>query len=51
MYHIDVYRLENVHELDDLGFDDYFYGKGISIIEWAEKIENTLPKDRTPSLL
>lgn len=47
VYHIDVYRLENVHELDDLGFDDYFYGKGISIIEWAEKIENTLPKDRT----
>ena len=46
MYHFDVYRLENAHELDDLGFDDYFYGNGASIIEWAEKIENTLPKDR-----
>ena len=47
LYHFDVYRLENAHELDDLGFDDYFYGYGVSIIEWAEKIENTLPKERT----
>ena len=47
LYHFDVYRLENAHELDDLGFDDYFYGNGVSIIEWAEKIENTLPKERT----
>ncbi len=46
LYHFDVYRLENAHELDDLGFDDYFYGNGVSVIEWAEKIENTLPKDR-----
>ena len=46
LYHFDVYRLENAHELDDLGFDDYFYGNGVSIIEWAEKIENTLPKER-----
>lgn len=46
LYHFDVYRLENAHEIDDLGFDDYFYGNGVSIIEWAEKIENTLPKDR-----
>ncbi len=46
LYHFDVYRLENAHELDDLGFDDYFYGNGVSIIEWAEKIENTLPQDR-----
>lgn len=46
LYHFDVYRLENAHELDDLGFDDYFYGNGVSIIEWADKIENTLPKDR-----
>ena len=46
VYHFDVYRLENVEELYDLGFDEYFYGKGVSIIEWAEKIEKLLPKDR-----
>lgn len=46
VYHFDVYRLENVEDLDDLGFDDYFYGKGVSIIEWADKIEKSLPKER-----
>ncbi len=44
VYHFDVYRLENVKELDDLGFDEYFFGGGVCIIEWAEKIEKMLPK-------
>lgn len=46
VYHFDVYRLANVEELYDLGFDDYFYGKGVCIIEWADKIEKLLPKGR-----
>ncbi|MDR7856858.1 tRNA (adenosine(37)-N6)-threonylcarbamoyltransferase complex ATPase subunit type 1 TsaE [Tissierella sp.] len=46
IYHFDVYRLENVEDLYDLGFDEYFYSKGVSIIEWAEKIERFLPKER-----
>ena len=46
VYHFDVYRLENTDELYDLGFDEYFYGKGVSIIEWADKIENFLPEER-----
>ena len=46
VYHFDVYRLENVDELYDLGFDEYFYSNGVSIIEWAEKIEKLLPKER-----
>ena len=46
LYHFDVYRLENVEELYDLGFDEYFYGEGVSIIEWADKIQALLPKDR-----
>ena len=46
VYHFDVYRLENVDELYDLGFDEYFYGRGVSIIEWAEKIEKFLPETR-----
>lgn len=46
VYHFDVYRLDNVEELYDLGFDEYFYGPGVSIIEWAEKIERLLPEER-----
>lgn len=46
VYHFDVYRLENPDELYDLGFDEYFYGNGVCIIEWADKIEKLLPKDR-----
>lgn len=46
VYHFDVYRLENVEELYDLGFDEYFYSNGVSIIEWADKIEKLLPKER-----
>ncbi len=46
VYHFDVYRLENVDELFDLGFDEYFYGNGVCIIEWADKIKRMLPKER-----
>ena len=46
LYHFDVYRLDNVEELYDLGFDEYFYGRGVSIIEWAEKIKILLPEER-----
>lgn len=46
VYHFDVYRLENAHELYDLGFDDYFYGNGVCVIEWADKIEKMIPKER-----
>lgn len=45
VYHFDVYRLENVEELYDLGFDEYFYSNGVCIIEWAERIKKLLPKD------
>lgn len=45
VYHFDVYRLENIDELDDLGFDEYFFGEGVCIIEWAEKIEKMLPRE------
>lgn len=46
LYHFDVYRLENTEELFDLGFDEYFYGRGVSIIEWADRIESFLPEER-----
>lgn len=46
VYHFDVYRLENTEELYDLGFDEYFYGRGVSIIEWADRIQSFLPEER-----
>lgn len=46
VYHFDVYRLENIEEINDLGFDEYFYGDGVCIIEWADKIEKMIPKER-----
>ncbi|WP_422487099.1 tRNA (adenosine(37)-N6)-threonylcarbamoyltransferase complex ATPase subunit type 1 TsaE [Gudongella sp. DL1XJH-153] len=46
LYHFDVYRLNNGEELFDLGVEDYFYGKGVCLIEWAENIEEFLPENR-----
>lgn len=44
LYHMDVYRLEGSEE--DLGFDEYFYGEGITVVEWAGFIEDQLPDER-----
>lgn len=44
LYHMDVYRLEDSDE--DIGFSDYFNGEGISIVEWAQFIEEYLPEER-----
>lgn len=43
LYHIDAYRLENSE--DDLGFDEYFYGEGVTVIEWASMIRDQLPTE------
>lgn len=43
-YHMDVYRLENSDE--DLGFDEYFDGHGVTVVEWAQFIEDYLPEER-----
>jgi tRNA threonylcarbamoyladenosine biosynthesis protein TsaE len=45
LYHIDLYRLDNIEESLDLGLDDYLYGKGICVVEWAEKAISILPKN------
>lgn len=44
LYHMDVYRLEESDE--DLGFDDYFYGNGVTVVEWAHLIKDYLPAER-----
>jgi tRNA threonylcarbamoyladenosine biosynthesis protein TsaE len=46
VYHFDLYRLENVEEFIKLGYEEYFYGRGITLIEWAEKVKDFLPKKR-----
>jgi len=45
LYHIDLYRLDNLEEIADLGLDDYFFGNGVSAVEWAEKGEAVLPSE------
>ena len=45
-YHFDVYRIGDIEEMEEIGYDDYFFGKGICLIEWAELIEEILPDDR-----
>lgn len=45
LYHFDLYRLSCPTELEDLGYEEYFYGKGVVIVEWAEKCKGFLPKD------
>lgn len=44
-YHFDVYRIGDVSEMDEIGYEDYFYGEGVCLIEWAELIEELLPED------
>lgn len=46
-YHFDVYRIDDVEEMDEVGFDDYIMGEGVSLIEWADLIEEILPEKRT----
>lgn len=45
LYHFDVYRLEDEEELYELGYEEYFFGDGVCVIEWADRIENFLPGD------
>ena len=43
LYHIDLYRLDRLEEIVDLGLDDYLYGRGVCVIEWAEKGLSLIP--------
>lgn len=45
-YHFDVYRIGDVEEMDEIGYEDYIYGQGVSLIEWSDLIEEILPKRR-----
>ena len=47
LYHFDVYRIGDIEEMEEIGYDDYFYGNGICLIEWANLIEEILPEHYT----
>ena len=44
-YHFDVYRIGDIEEMEEIGYDDYFFGRGICLIEWADLIEEILPEN------
>ena len=50
-YHFDVYRIGDVEEMDEVGFDEYVMGEGGSLIEWANLIEEILPERRTEVII
>lgn len=43
LYHFDLYRLQGVEEVEELGFEEYFSGDGVCVVEWAERMEGDLP--------
>lgn len=46
-YHFDVYRIADVEEMDEIGYEDYVYGEGVSLIEWGNLITDILPENYT----
>ena len=44
-YHFDVYRIGDVEEMEEIGYEDYFYGDGVTFVEWANLIEEILPSN------
>jgi tRNA threonylcarbamoyladenosine biosynthesis protein TsaE len=45
IYHFDAYRLSNAQEFADLGVHEYFQGDGVCLVEWADRVESTLPRE------
>ncbi len=50
-YHFDVYRIGDAEEMEEIGYQDYFYGNGVCLIEWADLIREILPEKVIPVLL
>lgn len=44
-YHFDVYRIGDIEEMDEIGYEDYFYGQGITLVEWADLIKELMPEN------
>ncbi len=43
LYHLDVYRIADIEEMDEIGYEDYFFGEGVTIVEWSKLIEELIP--------
>lgn len=50
-YHFDVYRIGDVEEMDEIGYEDYVFGQGVCLIEWANLIEEILPQKRSEIII
>ncbi|MBR3039731.1 MAG: tRNA (adenosine(37)-N6)-threonylcarbamoyltransferase complex ATPase subunit type 1 TsaE [Lachnospiraceae bacterium] len=44
-YHFDVYRIGDIEEMDEIGYEEYFYGDGVCFVEWANLVEEIMPKN------
>ncbi len=44
LYHLDLYRLDNLKDIEDIAVEEYLFGDGVSVIEWPERLKNLLPK-------
>lgn len=51
LYHFDVYRIGDPEEMYEIGYEDYFFGEGICLIEWSKLIEELIPEDATTVLI
>ena len=45
LYHFDVYRISDISEMDEIGYEDCFFGEGVSIMEWADLVDELIPED------
>ena len=45
LYHFDVYRITSLEEMDDTGYEEYFFGQGVCLVEWAELISELIPQN------
>ena len=45
LYHFDVYRIGDVSEMDEIGYEDCFFGEGVSVMEWADLVEEIIPPE------
>ena len=44
-YHFDVYRIGDIEEMEEIGYEEYFYGNGVSFVEWANLVEEIMPRE------
>ena len=51
LYHFDVYRIGDPEEMEEIGYEDYFYGEGVCLVEWSELIEELIPEEAMSVLI